>query len=277
MLYQNLLGAWPLDERDEPGFGERILAYMSKAAHEEKLRTSWTDPDEEYEAELARFATRAIETFRSSAIPGLRELREAVAWYGALDGLSQTLVRFTAPGVPDVYQGCELWNLSLVDPDNRRPVDYALRARLLASLAIDEPPTVEIASEALREWRDGRIKLLVTARSLHLRRALRDVFESGAYIPLSATGPRARNVIAFARRQAGRWVIAVVPRRPSVLVDVGVAPLGSEVWNETALALPDDAPMEFRNALTGEIVRTAEGGLALAEALATVPVGLLVA
>ena len=142
VLYQNLLGAWPLDASEEDGFAERILAYMSKAAHEEKLRTSWTDPDEEYEAELARFATRAIETFRGDAIPDLRDLRDAVAWYGALDGLSQTLLRFAAPGVPDVYQGCELWNLSLVDPDNRRPVDYALRAALLDRLAIDSrrPP-----------------------------------------------------------------------------------------------------------------------------------------
>ena len=276
VLYQNLLGAWPLDEREEADFTERILAYMSKAAHEEKLRTSWTDPDEEYEAELARFATRAIETFRGSAIPDLRELREAVAWYGALDGLSQALVRFAAPGVPDVYQGCELWNLSLVDPDNRRPVDYELRARLLSRLAVDGPASVEIARDALREWRDGRIKLLVTARSLHLRRELRDVFDSGEYIPLSATGPQARNVIAFARRHGEQWVIAVVPRRPSVLVEVGVPPIGGEVWNETALALPEDAPVEFRNALTGETVPVVAGGLALADALATLPVGLLV-
>jgi (1->4)-alpha-D-glucan 1-alpha-D-glucosylmutase len=249
---------------------------MSKAAHEEKLRTSWTDPDEEYEAELARFATRAIETFRGSAISDLRELREAVAWYGALDGLSQALLRFAVPGVPDVYQGSELWNLSLVDPDNRRPVDYELRARLLESLAIGEPPSAGIARDALREWRDGRIKLLVSARSLHLRRELRDLFERGEYIPLSATGPQARNVISFARRQGEQWVIAVVPRRPSVLVDVGAAPIGRDVWHETALALPDTAPSEFRNALTGETVQVAAGGLALADALATLPVGLLV-
>ena len=150
VLYQNLLGAWPLDASEEDGFSERILAYMAKAAHEEKLRTSWTDPDEEYEAELARFATRAIATFRGSEIPDLPELREAVAWYGAIDGLAQALLRFAAPGVPDVYQGCELWNLSLVDPDNRRPVDYELRARLLERLEIDRPPTRAIAAEALR-------------------------------------------------------------------------------------------------------------------------------
>ena len=276
VLYQNLLGAWPLDEAEEPGFGERILAYMAKAAHEEKLRTSWTDPDEEYESELARFATRAIETFRGTAIPDLRELREAVAWYGALDGLSQALVRFAAPGVPDVYQGCELWNLSLVDPDNRRPVDYALRARLLAALAIDRPASAETARDALRGWRDGRVKLLVTARALHLRRTLPELFATGEYLPLSATGPQARNVIAFARRKDDRWVIAIVPRRPSVLVDVGVAPIGAEVWNETALALPDGAPTMFEHAVTGEAVEARAGALALAAALETLPLALLV-
>ncbi|MEO9174216.1 MAG: malto-oligosyltrehalose synthase, partial [Gaiellales bacterium] len=135
VLYQNLLGAWPLDEAAHEEFVERIVAYMAKAAHEEKLRTSWTDPDEQYEAELTRFARLAIETFAGDAIADLRELRDAVAWYGALDGLSQTLIRLVAPGVPDTYQGCELWNLSLVDPDNRRPVDYARRARLLDRLA----------------------------------------------------------------------------------------------------------------------------------------------
>jgi (1->4)-alpha-D-glucan 1-alpha-D-glucosylmutase len=277
VLYQNLLGAWPLDASEEPDFADRILAYMAKAAHEEKLRTSWTDPDEEYEAELARFATRAIETFRGTEIPDLRELRDAVAWYGALDGLSQTLLRFAAPGVPDVYQGCELWNLALVDPDNRRPVDYGRRRRLLEQLAVDAPPTVEIARDAWAGWRDGRVKLLVTARALHLRKALPEVFERGEYLALSATGPQARHVIAFARRSGEQWVVAVVPRRPSALVDVGVAPVGGAVWGKTALALPEGAPTSFANVLTGERVSASDGGLGLKDALATLPVGLLVA
>jgi (1->4)-alpha-D-glucan 1-alpha-D-glucosylmutase len=275
VLYQNLLGAWPLDASEEGGFGERILAYMAKAAHEEKLRTSWTDPDEEYEAELARFATRAIATFRGTAIHDLPELREAVAWYGAIDGLAQALLRFAAPGVPDVYQGCELWNLSLVDPDNRRPVDYELRADLLERLEIDRPPTRAIADEALRAWRDGRIKLLVTARALHLRRRLPELFAAGDYLPLSATGPQARNVIAFARHHGEGWVIAVVPRRPSALADVGTPPIGAGIWNETALALPGDAPAQFENVLTGEIARSSSLGLPLAEIFATLPVALL--
>ncbi len=115
----------------------------------------------------------------------------------------------------------------------------------------------------------------MTARALHLRRELRDVFEIGEYLPLSATGPGARHVIAFARRSQDRWVIAVVPRRPSALVDVGVAPIGSDVWGETAVALPDDAPAVFANALTGETVEARDGGLALAEVLETLPVALL--
>ena len=190
VLYQNLLGAWPLDAGDEEEFAERIVAYMAKAAHEEKLRTSWTEPDEQYEAELTRFARIAIETFRSDALPDLHELREAVEWYGALDGLTQSLLRLAVPGVPDIYQGCELWNLSLVDPDNRRPVDWSLRARLLERIGIDEPPSAALALEALASWRDGRIKLLVTARGLHLRRALPALFGEGVYLPLGVSGRR---------------------------------------------------------------------------------------
>ena len=206
VLYQNLLGAWPLDATEEAGFAERILDYMAKAAHEEKLRTSWTDPDEEYEAELARFATRAIETFRGDAIAGLRELRDAVAWYGALDGLSQALLRFAAPGVPDVYQGCELWNLSLVDPDNRRPVDYELRARLLEQLAIDAPPSAEIARDALRRGATAASScssLLARCTCAAAARGLRDRRVSAALGDRRTGAPRHR-VRAALRRPVGR-------------------------------------------------------------------------
>jgi (1->4)-alpha-D-glucan 1-alpha-D-glucosylmutase len=276
VLYQNLLGAWPLDDAELDEFGERIVAYMEKAAHEEKLRTSWTDPDEQYEVALGRFAQRAIETFRGDAIPGLRGLRDAVAWYGALDGLSQSLLRLTVPGVPDIYQGCELWNLSLVDPDNRRPVDWELRARLLAAIGLATAPTVDVASDALAGWRDGRLKLLVTARGLHLRRALPSLFRAGDYRPLAVSGERANHVIAFARRHEDAWVIVVVPRLPVGLAPVGSPPLGQAVWGETAIGVPDGAPTQLANALTGELVPARAGTLALADALATLPVALLV-
>jgi (1->4)-alpha-D-glucan 1-alpha-D-glucosylmutase len=276
LLYQNLLGAWPLDDAEHEEFGERIVAYMAKAAHEEKLRTSWTDPDPDYEAELTRFARLAIETFRGDAIPDLTELRAAVAWYGALDGLSQTLVRLVAPGVPDTYQGTELWSLSLVDPDNRRPVDYDLRARLLETLAIERPPDPAIARDALAGWRDGRVKLLVTARALHLRRSLTDVFRDGAYLPLATDGAQARHAIAFARRADERWVLALVPRLPVGLAPVGVPPLGRDVWNDTAAVLPGSAPARYRDALTGALLTTVDGRISLADAFATLPLALLV-
>ncbi|MEO9175843.1 MAG: malto-oligosyltrehalose synthase, partial [Gaiellales bacterium] len=201
---------------------------------------------------------------------------DAVAWYGALDGLSQTLIRLVAPGVPDTYQGCELWNLSLVDPDNRRPVDYARRARLLDRLAIDLPPTTEVARHALADWRDGRVKLLVTARALHLRRALPELFARGTYLPLVVSGPQERHAIAFARRAGDAWALAVVPRLPVGLAPVDVQPLGPEVWNETSIELPEGAPTAFTNALTGEVVRADGGKLGVGEVLEVLPVGLLV-
>ena len=276
VLYQNLLGAWPLAAGDEEEFAERIVAYMAKAAHEEKLRTSWTEPDEQYEAELTRFARIAIETFRSDALPDLHELREAVEWYGALDGLTQSLLRLAVPGVPDIYQGCELWNLSLVDPDNRRPVDWSLRARLLERIGIDEPPSTALALEALASWRDGRIKLLVTARGLHLRRALPGLFGEGVYLPLGVSGTQARHVIAFARHDGQAWVLAIAPRLPVGLAAIGVPPVGPHVWSDTAIRLPDGAPREFRNALTGEHLEASDGSVALGDALATLPLALVV-
>ncbi len=276
VLYQNLLGAWPLDDTGNGEFVERIVAYMAKAAHEEKLRTSWTEPDDAYEAELARFARLAIETFRGDEIADLHELRDAVAWYGALDGLAQTLIRLTAPGVPDTYQGSELWNLSLVDPDNRRPVDYALRSLLLERLAIEAPPTAAIARDALACWRDGRVKLLVTARALHLRRRLPELFARGDYVPLASSGPQERHVIAFARRLGEAWAITVVPRLPVGLAPVDTPPLGRAVWNETAIELPVGAPASFRHVLTGEKIAAVDGWISLGEAFETLPVALLV-
>ena len=279
VLYQNLLGAWPLDESEEADFADRILAYMAKAAHEEKLRTSWTDPDEEYEAELARFATRAIETFRGDADPRparaarcgrlVRSPRRALPDAAALRGTG------SAGRVP---------GLRALEPGARRSRTTAGRsttafgARLLEQLAID----------AARDGRDRATKrcargetdassCCVTARALHLRKRLPEVFERGEYIALSATGPQARHVIAFARRSGERWVIAVVPRRPSALVEVGAAPIGGAVWGETALALPEGAPTEFENALTGERLQATDGALPLKDALATLPVALLVA
>jgi (1->4)-alpha-D-glucan 1-alpha-D-glucosylmutase len=277
VLYQNLLGAWPLTAPDEDGFDERIVAYMTKAAHEEKLRTSWTDPDKEYEAELARFARLAIETFRSDAIQDLRELREAVAWYGALDGLTESLLRLAVPGVPDIYQGCEVWNLSLVDPDNRRPVDWARRARLLAQLGIEGPPTTHVARDALAAWRDGRVKLLVNARGLRLRKALPALFAEGEYLPLGVSGTHTRHVIAFARRHGANWALAIAPRLPVGLASVGEPPIGVAVWEDTSVLLPEDAPARFRSALTGEEVVASDGRIALGDALATLPLALLVA
>src|SRR5207342_3092303 len=165
------------------------VAYMAKAAHEEKLRTSWTDPDEQYEAELTRFARVAIETFRGDTLPDLRELREAIEWYGALDGLTQSLLRLAVPGVPDIYQGCELWNLSLVDPDNRRPVDWQLRDAMLSELLRQHASApVGVAREAWMHAADGRCKLLLTTLMLQLRQARPDLFRRGAYEPLEVDG-----------------------------------------------------------------------------------------
>jgi (1->4)-alpha-D-glucan 1-alpha-D-glucosylmutase len=244
-FYQTLVGAWPLG-------GERALAYMEKAAREAKAHTAWTRPDPEYEQALAAFVRGALED------PAFT--REVEAFVGPLvtpgriTSLAQTLLKITAPGVPDFYQGTELWDLSLVDPDNRRPVDYAERRRLLAAC---EGLT---AAEALARMDEGLPKLWLIRRALCARRSRAQAFgrgEPGRYRALRAEGARADRVVAFSR---GGQAITVVPRLVLRLKDR---------WEDTALALP---PGRWRNELTGEM---RQGRVPVAELLSQFPVALL--
>ena len=202
LLYQTLVGAWPLeiDTPEHPGlaeFTERIVAYMIKASREAKVRTSWTAPDQEYEAGLERFVRRILDPQEGRAfLADLLAFQPRIALIGAVNGLAQTLLKLTAPGVPDTYQGCELWDLSLVDPDNRRPVDFELR-RAFSSKRAD-------AGALLASWRDGRIKQHVVARTLALRRRHPELFETGHYEPLEAEGALADRVVAFAAAPNGQ-------------------------------------------------------------------------
>jgi (1->4)-alpha-D-glucan 1-alpha-D-glucosylmutase len=216
MLYQTLIGAWPL-EGPGPSFTERMQAYALKAAREGKVETSWTNPDENYEAALAQFVGGILDTGRSGEfIDSFQQFAERTALLGTLNGLVQIVLKATMPGVPDFYQGTEFWDLSLVDPDNRRPVDFAARSRVLASLA-DTPDWTELASY----WRDGRIKLALMRRLLTWRRARQSVFERGGYRPLAVTGRDRDHVIAFARTMRREVMIVVVGRHFAAHTEAG--------------------------------------------------------
>ena len=186
---------------------ERIEAYMLKAVREAKLRTSWINPSEEYEAAVTGFVRALLgSSGRNLFLKDVRALVERVAWFGMLNSLSMTLLKLTSPGVPDIYQGNETFDLSLVDPDNRRPVDYARRSRMLDELAAIE--TSNARAEAVRSLAasalDGRAKMWVIWRTLELRRDQPQLFELGQYLPLHASGARADHVVAYMRRHGDR-------------------------------------------------------------------------
>src|SRR5205085_9582514 len=200
LLYQTLLGAWPIANNGKPlenvgpEYVERIQAYMTKALNEAKLNTSWIQPNEEWLAGTRDFVARILEANpKNKFLPTFLPVAEEIARLGAINSLAQTLLKLTSPGVPDIYQGNEIWNFSLVDPDNRRPVDYQQRRELLASLETAPP------EELLRQWPDGRIKLLLTQRLLRLRREHAELFKRGNYVPLTVSGEFADCCVAFAR------------------------------------------------------------------------------
>ncbi len=278
LIYQTMLGAWPFDEGELAGFGDRLKEYVVKAAREAKFITSWLSPDEEAERALTAFVDALLEdSARNLFLGDFTGFQRRVAFYGALNSLSQVVLKTTTPGVPDFYQGAELWDFSLVDPDNRRPVDFERRIALLDGLERACPEPAEgLLPELMDSWRDGRIKLYVAYRALQARNALRAVFENGEYIPFQAQGGREQNICAFARRNGDAWAIAAVPRYTTRLVNEGRFPIGGRVWRNDTLKLPQNAPSRWRNAFSGEMISVADGSLPLAEVFASFPVALLV-
>jgi (1->4)-alpha-D-glucan 1-alpha-D-glucosylmutase len=277
LLYQTLVGAWPLHHPDD-SFTDRIKEYMTKAVREAKEQTSWRRPDEDYEQALARFIELLMtEVGREGLAEDVASFAAHVAPHGALNSLAQTLLRITAPGIPDTYQGTELWSYTLVDPDNRRPVDYEERRRLLDDLStMIEEPVAAAVREMLDEWQDGRIKLLFTAAALHCRARHADAFDRGQCVPLNASGSRAEHVVAFARALDGNACIVALPRWTARLTEGAMPQAGPELWQGTVVLLPDSLQhARWRNVLTGEEVPVTAGGLELGSLFATVPFALL--
>jgi (1->4)-alpha-D-glucan 1-alpha-D-glucosylmutase len=273
LIYQTLVGAWPVTV-------ERLRTYMLKAIHEAKSHTSWINPDPRYDEAIARFVEAILDPARSARfLDDFTAFQARVAHFGAFNALAQTLVKITAPGVPDFYQGTELWELSLVDPDNRRPVDWALRRRMLQELAAAveaAPDRAALAQELVKNKEDGRIKLYVIRQALACRRAHAALFREGDYRPLETEGPLADHVCAFARLSGDTAALTVVPRLLARRA-VEEPPLGREYWgHETRLRVPPEAGSRFVNPLTGEGVAAEEGVLSLGRVFASFPVALLV-
>jgi len=296
LFYQTLIGVWPASSEPAavppaaPGdLAARVNAYMQKAIREAKVHTSWIDEDQAYGRAVTQFVNRTL-TGRTAArfLRSFLPFQRRIAHRGMINSLAQVALKLGAPGVPDIYQGNELWDLSLVDPDNRRPVDFDHRQRMLealtpllappADLAAD--PRRDLVTDLLRHWEDGRIKLLVTAAGLRFRRSHPDLFLAGSYDPLVPDGPGADAVLGFARRQAASEYLVVVPRLLGSLIGDDVLPLGGTTWTTTRLLLPASIQAtEFHHLLTREIVPVAEGAdgrwIAAADAFATAPVAML--
>jgi (1->4)-alpha-D-glucan 1-alpha-D-glucosylmutase len=272
LLYQTLLATWPGRTADDDAYAERIAEYMTKAARESKARTSWRDQDPVYEAALA-------EATRAAVAPGpiraaIEALAARIALPGALGSVARTLVRVTAPGVPDTYQGAELWHDALVDPDNRRPVDYDARHGALGALApLLERPSAEGLATLHDAWMDGRIKLYVLARLLRRRALRRQLFQEGGYLPLTVEGTHADRVFAFAREHDRQWSVTLVTRW---LAGGGDASAWTgPVWQGTTVRLPPGAPLDWVEALTGIAVGAPSGEIPLAAAFGVAPFAVL--
>jgi (1->4)-alpha-D-glucan 1-alpha-D-glucosylmutase len=269
-------------------FRGRIADYMRKATKEAKVHTSWINPNTEYDDAVRQFVERLLPDGDDDPfLEDLHCLQRRVAFFGYFNSLSQLLLKLTCPGVPDVYQGTELWDFSLVDPDNRRPVDFRRRRELLAALqerisraGRDLTPLTE---ELLANLPDGRIKAYVLYRTLALRRTQEAVFTRGAYLPLDATGVRRDHVCAFARWLDDTGIIVIVPRLVVQLADESERPpTGAEVWRQTRLLLPPQlASCCFENVFTGEVLapdsNAGTPGPLIGTVLGRFPAALLVA
>ncbi|MDD4238786.1 MAG: malto-oligosyltrehalose synthase [Desulfotomaculaceae bacterium] len=295
-IYQTLVGAWPLSDEAMADFGDRIRAYLVKATREAKSHTSWLSPDTGYESALEKFVSSILAPEQENRfLQDFTRFQKVTAYYGALSSLGQTLLKIASPGVPDFYQGTELWNLSLVDPDNRRPVDFKTQARLLEELKEEDEQVasrLHLTQTLLSCWPDGRIKLYLIYKALNFRREHRDLFTTGEYTPLAATGPGHEHTCAFARHLENRWVLTAVPRlllglqmsnRPANSVDelpeTGFLP-GEALWGDSVLMLPEQSPARWLNIFTGEVLKVNEAAgkkvLPLAGLFRSFPVALLI-
>ena len=269
-IYQTLVAMWPIDGHPPDGARVgRIADSMVKAAREAKTDSSWDQPDEAYEAAVVAFVR-----FLASDDDVVRETARWAARTGpaaATSSLALTILKVACPGVPDTYQGNEVWEQALTDPDNRRPVDFDLRSGLLRSLTESpDPPAL------LRDWSDGRIKLHVLRSMLAWRRTHPDLSGRGALSLLAVEGPARDHVVALARTHGDEWLIAVVPRLTRQLGCDGAFALGAAAWGQSTIRVPPGSPPVFTDLLGGTTLRPSDGALRLAEVLERLPVAALV-
>jgi (1->4)-alpha-D-glucan 1-alpha-D-glucosylmutase len=305
LLYQTLIGTWPVEPMDSEqldSYRNRIAQYMEKALREAKVHTSWMNPSENYDGAVREFITELLgdpgKPFRVELDAFVQQIADA----GFVNSLAQVVLKSTLPGVPDFYQGAEFWDFSLVDPDNRRPVDFEARERSLqALLKTGEGDLERTADHVASRWPADDVKLWITTRCLNARNEWVDVFTFGEYVPLAVNGPTAEHVVAFARQVEEKCAITIVPRhvygcvaaslqdangkekrnriQMSEIIRPSESRRDSATWGNTRVALPEHGPRNWRCQLSGgrfEATTTADGlALDVAKLFESFPVALL--
>jgi (1->4)-alpha-D-glucan 1-alpha-D-glucosylmutase len=273
LLYQTLLGAWPQSGEDLPAFRDRIKNFLQKAVREAKTHSSWLRPNEAYENACLAFVDALLaESDDNVFLKDFVIFEKRIGAPGAVNALSQVLLKIASPGAPDFYQGSELWDFSLVDPDNRRPVDFGKRAELLDEIRRREAQDLPaLVRDLTANWEDGRIKLYLTYKALNFRRAQAALFQSGGYVPVEAA-----HACCFARHAGDAWALIAAPRLVTCIDTPRKRLLTPKVFEDATLALPPQAPAKWRNVFTGEVLTAAKGGtLRVADLFATFPAALL--
>jgi (1->4)-alpha-D-glucan 1-alpha-D-glucosylmutase len=269
LLYQTLLGTYPFEEKELADFPDRIKDYILKAVREAKVHTAWLRPDEAYEQAFLSFIERILKD-KSDFLDQFRPLQQKIAEYGIYNSLSQVLIKNTAPGVPDLYQGAELWELSLVDPDNRRPVDYQKRREFLQDIKKQSSQNIlRLIKELIATKENGKIKLFLTHQLLIARKRFSELFQNGDYQEIQVSGEHKDSIIAFSRNYEDKTIVAIAPRFLTRIIRSGQLPLGIEVWSDTSLKL---ANKDWHNLIDGQVIANE---IAVGKFLQNFPVALL--
>lgn len=277
LFYQTLIGAFPLNKEEYPSFVERIKEYIIKAIREAKVHTAWLKNDSDYEDGFTNFAERVLkDSADNEFLAAFRPFQEKIQHYGILSSLSQTLLKLTSPGLPDIYQGTELWDLSLVDPDNRRPVDFSMRQKYLEEIKSKTgSDLLDYIAQLLETPEDARIKLFLIYKTLQTRQQYLELFQRGTYEKLNIVGSLKSHVIGFSRELGEQKIIVIAPRFFTSLTEKGEYPLGEQVWQETRIVPPADSTNTWVDVFTGQQVE-GEDALWVRDILQHFPVALLV-
>ncbi len=274
-LYQILIGTLPPAGKPDSEYINRICNYLIKAVREAKIHTAWLKPDAEYENAFVTFFKKII-TENPVFVESLLSFHNKIAFLGMINSLSQTTLKTTLPGIPDFYQGTELWDLSLVDPDNRRPVDFKTRKKILEKIKKGfSENKYKLIDELKDNWHTGEIKLFLTWRLLNARAKNKDAFSHGSYLPIYASGDKAGHIVAFARCLADKWIITVTTRFPAGFIEPNIWPTPA-TWGKTYLSLPPGAPSHMENVLLDQSVKIQQNLLDVSELLKTLPSAVLI-